>query len=464
MRVVLADLESADGFVNKDRVAGGYGNRLRPFSRTTRIIAYFKRRYHDMPSVQMAYVAAICADAGHEVRWTSGEPVEGDVALVLSSLVDYRHETAWADQMRARGVRVGFVGLAASKLPHLFADHADFVIQGEPEDAVRRLAHGERLEGLCPSPPVMELDSLPFPRWNLDSRRVRWLPTDVWARPARYGFPVLASRSCPEHCTYCSHRILAPHRARSVGNVADEIEHLTTYVRRPYIVFRDPTFTDDRERCLALCDEIERRRLRIHFECETRTDRADVEMLRRLRDVGLRRIAFGVESVSAEVLRKVGRRPTPADHQRALVAECRRLGVISVGMFILGFPTDDWQSISATIEFACDLGPTIGSFKVLTPYPATPLWKQMEPVITETDLERFDGFTITFQHPNLTTEELKFLLGAAYTRFYFRPSYLANLLKIQNRWVRGWVQRLDQKAAAINSRLEAEKMPRSVTC
>ena len=51
----------------------------------------------------MAYIAAILARAGHDVKWTRGEVVDGDVALVLSSLVDYKAETAWADAMRARG-------------------------------------------------------------------------------------------------------------------------------------------------------------------------------------------------------------------------------------------------------------------------------------------------------------------------------------------------------------------------
>ena len=68
--------------------------------------------------------------------------LDGDVALVLSSLVDYKSETAWADRMRERGVTVGFIGIAASKMPGLFADHCDFIFNGEPEAAVMQLAHG----------------------------------------------------------------------------------------------------------------------------------------------------------------------------------------------------------------------------------------------------------------------------------------------------------------------------------
>ena len=132
MRLVLADLKGTDGFVSKDTVAGGYGSRLRPFSRVSAIACSIKRRLHAAPSIQMAYLAALASQRGHDLRWTTDALVDGDVALVLSSLVDFRHETAWADEMRRGGTRVGFVGLAASQLPELFHDHSAFIIVGEP--------------------------------------------------------------------------------------------------------------------------------------------------------------------------------------------------------------------------------------------------------------------------------------------------------------------------------------------
>src|SRR5215510_3384847 len=118
MRVVLADLLSDRGFVSKDTVVGGYGSRLQPFSRVTRLIAYYKQQFHDVPSVHMAYAAAILSRAGHDVVWTRGDlDAHADVALVLSSIVDHKAETAWADSARARGTKVGFIGIAASKMP-----------------------------------------------------------------------------------------------------------------------------------------------------------------------------------------------------------------------------------------------------------------------------------------------------------------------------------------------------------
>src|SRR4029453_11292501 len=78
MRVILADLKSCRGFVRKDTVVGGYGSRLDPFSRVTTVTAYLKKQFHDVPSVHLAYMAAILARAGHEVRWTRSQVMEGE--------------------------------------------------------------------------------------------------------------------------------------------------------------------------------------------------------------------------------------------------------------------------------------------------------------------------------------------------------------------------------------------------
>src|SRR5260370_37714177 len=131
MRVVLADLNSHRGFVSKDTVVGGYGSRLDPFSRVTAVMAYLKKKFHDVPSVHMAYIAAILARAGHEGKWTRGDEVQADGALVLSSLVDRKNETAWPDRMRATGGKIGVIGITASKLPELFADHSDSILSRE---------------------------------------------------------------------------------------------------------------------------------------------------------------------------------------------------------------------------------------------------------------------------------------------------------------------------------------------
>jgi radical SAM superfamily enzyme YgiQ (UPF0313 family) len=395
---------------------------------------------------------------------TRGELLEGDVALVLSSLVDHKNETAWADAMRARGVRVGFVGITASKMPRLFEDHCDFIFNGEPEAGVMRLAHGEMPQGIVPSPPIDDLDSLPFPRWDLVTERRITSGGHYVTRPVGGGFPLLASRGCPEFCTYCPHRILAGYRARSIPNILDEMERLCDQYRRPYVIFRDPLFTEQRERMLQLCDGIRARGLELSFEAETRLDRLDPELLERLHAAGFRAMSFGVESLSPATLKKSGRRPIPEAHQRVVLDHCRKLGIVTAAFYVFGFLQDDWHSIAATVDYAIDIGSTFAQFKILTPYPGTPMFKQLEPLLTETDWEKFDGYTPTFRHPNLTGAELRYLLGAAYKRFYMRPSYLANFLQIHNAVVREWVARMDQRVMERHTREEIADVARAVAC
>src|SRR6266567_2648363 len=152
-RIVLADLRGRGGFVNKDTVAGGYGSRFRGDSFTTRLGTHVRKVFQNVPSIHVGYLAAIFAAAGHKVIHTQDDrPVDGDLALVLTSLVDYRHECEWAQQARMRGMKVGFFGQPATHLPELFNGAGDFVINGEPEAAVIKIAAGEDPSGLILSP------------------------------------------------------------------------------------------------------------------------------------------------------------------------------------------------------------------------------------------------------------------------------------------------------------------------
>jgi anaerobic magnesium-protoporphyrin IX monomethyl ester cyclase len=440
--IVLADLKAKSGFVNKDTVAGGYGSRFRADSVMTHVAMNIRRIFHNLRSIHVGYLAAIFSQAGHKVVYTRGEQVEGDIALVLTSVVDYKHERSWAQQARQNGLRVGFFGTPATHMPELFEDAGDFVICGEPEAACIKLADGESLSGQVLSSALDDLDSLPFPRWDLvRSRRFGY------ANRGRIGLteavPMLTSRSCPEHCTYCPHRITASFRARSDNNVLDELTELCGLLKQPHVVIRDPLFTRERERCFRIAEGILSRGLRLSFECETRMDDLDEELIRSMHAAGLREISFGVESVDPATLKSVARRFIPHEHMRRMVALCWKLGITTTAFYVFGFLQDTEESIEATIRFACELDTTRANFKLLTPYPGTPLYKQMKQLIFERDWEQFDGYTLNFNHPALTPPRARLMLGMAYSRFFFRPSQLMDMLGLHRYSRTTFFQRAD---------------------
>jgi len=426
--IILADLRGKGGFVNKDTVAGGYGSRFTGDSFATRLGVHLRGIAQNVPSIHIGYLADIFAAAGHEVIHTRDDrPVDGDLALVLTSLVDYKHECEWAQKARGRGIRVGFFGQPATHLPELFNGAGDFIISGEPEAAALKIAAGEDPNGLILSPAVADLDSLPFPRWDqVKMRRFAHASRDHFGLVR--ALPMLTSRSCPEHCTYCPHRITADFRARSVANVIAEMQELCKIYKRPHIVIRDPLYTLDRERCFRIAEQIRALDLDVTYECETRMDDLDEELIRSMHASGLREISFGVESPDPVVLRKVARRFIPHEHMRNMINLCWELGVATIAFYVIGFLQDTEESIEELIRFSMDLDSTFANFKILTPYPGTPQFKQLNPLIFETDWEKFDGYTLTFRHPALTPKLARLMLGMAYSRYFFRPSQLCNIL------------------------------------
>ncbi|MDT5121662.1 MAG: anaerobic magnesium-protoporphyrin monomethyl ester cyclase [Acidobacteriota bacterium] len=441
--IVLADLKGKGGFVNKDTVAGGFGSRFRSDSVMTRFAKVVRRVFQNVPSIHTGYLAAIFAQAGHKVVITHDDkPVDGDLALVLTSIVDYKHEREWAVAARARGMKVGFYGTPATFMPELFATSGDFILSGEPEAGALRLAAGEEMSGIVMSPAIDDLDTLPFPRWDLVKVR-RFGHTSRSRTGLTRAVPMFTSRSCPEHCTYCPHRITASFRARTDESVLDEMEELSKLYKEPHVVIRDPLFTLDRERCFRIADGIRSRGIKITFECETRMDDLDDHLIREMHAAGLRQISFGVESIDPMTLKRVARRFIPHEHMRNMVALCWELGIATTAFYVFGFLQDTEESIEATIRFACELDTTYANFKLLTPYPGTPLYKQMKSLIFEKDWEQFDGYTLNFNHPNLTPRRARLMLGMAYSRYFARPSRALNALGLHKYSTTPFIQRAD---------------------
>ena len=67
------------------------------------------------------------------------------------------------------------------------------------------------------------------------------------------------------------HLLSPPHSC----NIVEELALLCGTFKRPYVIFRDPLFSVDRDRALALADAIRTRGLDLRFECETRIDRLE---------------------------------------------------------------------------------------------------------------------------------------------------------------------------------------------
>ena len=172
-------------------------------------------------------------------------------------------------------------------------------------------------------------------------------------------------------------------------------------------------------------------------------DDLDEQLIREMHASGLRAINFGVESPDPIVLRKVARRVIPHEHMRAMIKLCWKLGITSTAFYVIGFLQDTEESIEDLIRFAVDLDSTYANFKILTPYPGTPQFKQLKALVNESDWEKFDGGTLTFNHPVLTPKLARLMIGMAFSRFGIRPSQVLNFFGMHEHSHRPWVKKAD---------------------
>ena len=126
-----------------------------------------------------------------------------------------------------------------------------------------------------------------------------------------------------------------------------------------------------------------------------------------------------------------------------MIKLCWKLGVTTTAFYVIGFLQDTEESIEELIRFAVDLDSTFANFKILTPYPGTPQFKQLKPLISENDWENFDGYTLNFRHPALTPRRARLMLGMCYSRFFLRPSNILNFAGMHRYAHLPWLKKVD---------------------
>lgn len=211
------------------------------------------------------------------------------------------------------------------------------------------------------------LDDLPRPAWDL----FRW--------PGYGMLTVLGSKGCDHACAYCPYIVAQGHRfrPRPVDEVADEMTYLARAFRPGRVVFRDPVFARDRERVLALCEALLRRKVRLAWECESRADDLDAELVQAMAKAGCVAVKLGLESAAPAVLAAVGRVRDAAGAEvyrgRALAAAaaCARYGVALRVFALTGLPGEDDAAIAETARFVGEMRPSALHVKVVDKYPGT---------------------------------------------------------------------------------------------
>ncbi|MFA6410769.1 MAG: radical SAM protein [Candidatus Buchananbacteria bacterium] len=274
--------------------------------------------------------------------------------------------------------------------------------------------------------PIENLDTLPFPARHLT-------PYKKYSSSLAKRFPVttmFTSRGCPYRCLFCDRPHLGKmFRARSAKNVVDEMEICAQMGIKEIFIY-DDTFAVDRQRVFDICDDIKKRKLDISWDIRTRVNTVDQEILLALKSAGCQRIHYGVEAGTAKILEVLRKGITIEMAQKAFFIT-RKIGIQTLGYFMIGSPTETRQDVLETIKVAKKLKPDFAHFTITTPYPATDLYR----LGLENGILPYDYWKEFAKNPtkdfkpliweeNLKRDELVALLKKAYRSFYFRPTYI----------------------------------------
>ncbi|GAA2506019.1 AprD4 family radical SAM diol-dehydratase [Streptomyces gobitricini] len=236
----------------------------------------------------------------------------------------------------------------------------------------------------------------------------------------RYVFPALpghrvttmnASFGCPYPCSfYCPYPLAEGKKVRAypVERIAAEFQQCAQ-LGITAVVFRDPVFTFDRRRTLALCEAIRRTGTGIQWWCETRIDRLDEELIRAMVDAGCAGVEVGVESGDARMHDSAVRKRLSLDTVRAFHRTARQTGLKMLFLLLFGLPGETRHSIANTLEFILELGLSSEEFNVgvITPYPGTPLHDlALSKGWIRADQAQFTSFNVVMRTDELTENEL----------------------------------------------------------
>lgn len=373
------------------------------------------------PSLTLTSIAG-ATPADWEVRYWDENLLQGpppaepfpEVVGITVHLTFARRAYELAEWFRARGAKIVLGGLHATSCEAEVAEHADCVAIGEgvhiwPE--ILRDAASGKLKRVYRGDYRTPYSLDPPPNRGLLDRKA-FLTTSS----------MIATRGCHNRCGFCylaTEGLHMPYRMRAVEQIAEEIEQ----DGQPYAVFIDNNLGSRPDYLKTLCQAL--KPLNIIWSAAVTVDVTDdPELVREMALSGCTGVFVGFESLNLGNLRDARKRsPAPDDYARR-VHILHDNGIQVNGSFVLGFDHDDTHVFERTAEWIERTRLECATFHILTPYPGTPLFRQMEAEgrLLHRDWDLYDTSHVVFRPKRMSVDELAQGYAWCYQRLFSHRS------------------------------------------
>ncbi|OGX38680.1 MAG: hypothetical protein A3D87_03350 [Omnitrophica WOR_2 bacterium RIFCSPHIGHO2_02_FULL_50_17] len=432
MKVALIEVKPIQNEYIAKEMAGGLGKRI---TLGNNFWATFLRNQLTnsfiAPPISLASLAGVAMACNHGIKAYHIARIEDierdtDIAIVLSSMVDYHNEVNFIRGIKTLlpRLKVIVVGSFASAMPEIYAGEADCIIKGDSELAVQKiLSEGFPVEKIIVSERPEDLNTLPMLNWE------PFMRNGYYARrpfSKELGVGIQKSRGCSMTCNYCPYAAFYG-KARHFDSdyVLKMLEHYHDRHQINYFMFRDPNFGENRKEFHVFMEKLINSGLKINWSCEARLDTfkedSDFGLMAK---AGLRYIITGIESSDEELLKQNLRRPIKKEDAFRKLKVLERSGVIVQTNYILGFPHETQESVYKTIEYAKQLNSMFATFHVFTPQPGTKIFDDYKNRLLGLDWQEFNYSNLVWGHDTLTKDFLDKITSNAYVEYYFRPKWM----------------------------------------
>ncbi len=340
---------------------------------------------------------------------------EEEVDLVALSVMTATAPRAYqiAERYQAQGIPVVMGGIHPSLLPQEALQHANAVAVGEGEELWPQIIQDAKNGDLKP---LYQASNLPSLEGSLPLRY------DLLER-GRYFIPnvVQATRGCPFDCSFCSVSLFSgkTFRPRPIPEVVRDIASLPGN----FFLFVDDNLIGNLNYARSLMEALIPLRRKWVSQASI-TIVQDEGLLDLAAEAGCIGLLIGFESLSQEILQKIGKRANRAEDYLRSVARIRSRGIGIQGSFVFGFDEDDRTVFHRTVEFVAEASLDAANFCRLTPFPGTRLFQQLEAQgrILHKRWDWYDREHVVFRPLQMSPEELDEGTFWAYERTYALPS------------------------------------------
>jgi len=327
-----------------------------------------------------------------------------------------------------RAFDYGVVGEGETTIVEL----VDVLAQGNVPSQVPGVVYRENgaIRFAPPRDPIIDLDSLPFPAWDL----LDGFPSQY--RPALFKYKrlpathVVSARGCPNNCVFCDTSVFGRRvRFHSTEYVLEMVQHLIKRFNVREIIFEDDQFLLKKGRVAKICERFLKAKWRISWSCSGRVNSVDdFELLKLMKRSGCWQINFGIESGNQQILDHAKKKIT-TDQVENAVRLTQKAGILSKGYFIFGLPTETEKTMEDTIRFAKKLPLNDVSVFMLTPFPGSPVYEVADKYGSlEQNFENMNILNAVFIPNGLTKEHLLSYQRRFMREFYLRPRIIGNYL------------------------------------